>query len=272
MNTGKSKQRQAEGARCALGPWRGRANGVASIVLFFCMWELFSRYGTLNINMFPPPSWVFKELLAMIRSGMLFEDIAASLQRVIFGFTVGAFIGIAMGLLTGRVKVVRSLLEPIIQLFRPIPSIAFVPLAIFWFGLGETSKLFLVTYAVFFPVWLNTHIGVVTIDPLLIRAARSLGAKGPALFLEVVLPGSAPFIVAGLRQGVAVAFILLVAAEISGASAGIGFRIEQSHLVFRADRMMVGLLTLGILGGLADTLFNRIARRVVFWTGDARKG
>ncbi len=248
-----------------------RISNVLSIVVFLVIWEIFSRFIADNIRIFPPPSIVGQELLRMIESRMLLEDIWASVQRALAGFVLGSIIGIGVGLLTGRITFIRSLLEPVIQLFRPIPSIAFVPLSLFWFGLGESSKVFLITYGVFFPVWLNTHVGVSTVDPILIRAARSLGCEGYRLFTRVILPASIPFVVAGLRVGIAVAFIVLVAAEMLGASKGVGFRIGQSHEIFRADRMMVGLLTLGIMGGIVDFIFSRWSKRVVFWTGEARR-
>jgi len=248
----------------------GRLNNVLSITIFLVAWELFSRLSALNINLFPPPTWVGEELWRMVLSGMLVSDAAASLRRSLAGFFLGSAFGITIGLLTGRIRIMRGLLEPVIQLFRPIPSIAFVPLSIFWFGLGESSKLFLITYGVFFPVWLNTHVGVSSVDPLLIRAARSLGAEGRRLFVEVILPASLPFVMAGLRQGVAVAFIVLVAAEMTGARAGLGFRIEESHELFRADRMLVGLLALGVLGGLSDLIFAKLTAKIIFWTGEGR--
>lgn len=251
--------------------YRNKITNAFSILLFLIIWEGFSRLSALSISLFPPPTWVIQELIRMIQSGMWGSDVLISLQRVISGFLLGSAIGITVGLMTGRIEVVRALLEPVIQLLRPIPSIAWVSISIFWFGLGEGAKLFLISYGVFFHVWLNTHVGVTTVDPVLIRAARSLGAKGKQLFFEVILPSSLPFIVAGLRIGVAVAFIVLVAAELTGASAGIGFRISHSREIWRADRMMVGLMTLGVLGGLSDMIFSQISKRVVFWTGEGRE-
>lgn len=248
-----------------------RISNVLSILVFLVVWELFSRFVASNMKIFPPPTIVGQELWRMIESGMLVSDMWASLIRSLAGFALGSLIAITIGLLTGRVSFIRALLEPVIQLLRPIPSIAFVPLSLFWFGLGESSKVFLITYGVFFPVWLNTHVGVSTVDPILIRAARSLGCDGRRLFTRVILPASVPFVVAGLRVGIAVAFIVLVAAEMLGASKGVGFRIGQSHEIYRADRMMVGLLTLGVMGGLADFLFATGSRKAVFWTGEARR-
>lgn len=250
---------------------RNLLTNIMSISLFLLVWELFSRFGKLSISLFPPPTWVAQELWRMIQSGLWFNDVLVSTRRVFSGFFLGSTIAIITGLMTGRIPIVRALLEPVIQLLRPIPSIAWVSISIFWFGLGESSKLFLITYGVFFHVWLNTHVGVSTVDPTLLRAARSLGAKGRRLFFEVILPASLPFIIAGLRNGVAVAFIVVVAAELTGASAGVGYRISHSREIFRADRMMVGLMTLGVLGGLADQIFARIARRLVFWTGEGRR-
>ncbi len=237
-----------------------------SILLFFLLWEVFSRSGTISINLFPPPSRVLREAAKMLQSGMMLGDITASGKRALASFALGSAIGVSVGLLTGRSSLVRALVEPLIQLFRPIPSIAFVPLSILWFGLGEESKLFLISYAVFFPVWLNTHVGVTNVDRHLIRAARCLGANERHLFYEVILPASLPHVLVGLRVGIAIAFLVLVAAEMSGANAGIGFRIEASHLVFRADRMLVGLLLLGVLGATTDFLFNKLVHRFAFWT------
>lgn len=244
---------------------------VLSILFFLAVWECVSRFGKMSISLFPPPTWVAKELWSMIRSGLWFSDVLISLRRIFSGFLLGSLLGILIGLMTGRIPFVCALLEPVIQLLRPIPSTAWVSISIFWFGLGESSKLFLITYGVFFHVWLNTHIGVSSVDPIILRAARSMGAKGYHLFFEVILPAALPFIIAGLRAGMASAFIVVVAAEMTGASGGIGFRISHSREIFRADRMMVGMVTLGILGGLFDYLFTQVTKRIVFWTGEGKE-
>ena len=236
-----------------------------SVLLFLALWEGVVRLGLVDRRMLPPPSTAVRESLAMVSAGLLQADVLASLRRAFSGFLLGSAIAITAGLLTGRVRLVRQVLEPIIQLFRPIPSIAFVPLAVLWFGLGETPKLFLVSYGVFFPVWINTHIGVSTVSSDYVRAARSLGCGRHQLFLAVILPAALPFVVAGLRTGISIAFVVLVAAEMTGAEAGLGYRIEQSHLVFRADRMVVGITMLGVLGALSDRLFDRVTSRFLFW-------
>lgn len=239
---------------------------VGSIALFFLVWELASRAQLLNPQFVPPPTRVFSEMFAMLASGLLLDDIAASVRRSLSGFVLGSLAGVLLGLVTGHIPWCRRLFEPIVQLFRPIPSIAFVPLATLWFGLGEAPKVFLIAYGAFFPVWLNTHVGVGTVDKNYLRAARCLGAGEHQIFSRIILPAALPFIVAGLRFGIGVSFIVLVAAEMTGASVGLGYRIEQSHLVFRADRMLVGLLTLGVLGAVADWVFHKVTTRtLLFW-------
>lgn len=160
---------------------------------------------------------------------------------------------------------VRLLLEPVIQVLRPIPGIAWIPFAILWFGVGEVPKLFIISLGVFFPVWLSTHVGVQATRSQYVEAAQSLGLGAHELFYRVVLPAALPSIVTGLRQGLAIAFILVVAAELTGASTGLGNLISQSHLTFRTDRMLVGLALLGVLGALVDFGFSRLARRLVHW-------
>jgi NitT/TauT family transport system permease protein len=155
-------------------------------------------------------------------------------------------------------------------MFRAVPSLAFVPLAIFRFGIGEASKAFLIAWGVFFPVWVNTCIGVRDTSPLLSRAAASLGARGWRNFAYVVIPGALPFIIAGLRVSLSVA--VLVAAELAGAAFGVGYLIQMSQQVFRVDQMFVGLIVLGAMGFTADVLFERTVRRLLPWYGAERAG
>ncbi len=238
---------------------------ILTVPIFLFCWEVISRSGLFNINLFPPPSTVLQAFITMLMSGELIRDILVSLQRVFVGFAIGSFLGIFLGILTGRIKLLERTLGQLIQLFRPIPAIAFVPLAIVWFGLGESSKYFLITWGVFFPMWMNTYLGVSNVDVTLIWAAKSLGATDRKILYEVVLPYAVPFIIAGARVGIAIAFICLVAAEMAGAFGGIGYRISASHLVFRVDKMMVGLAMLAILGAGADALFSKLAARIIPW-------
>lgn len=242
-----------------------------TIPVFLVCWEVFSRLEVFNISLFPPPSRVFVTFFLMLKSGEMVKDIGMSLQRALVGYLFGCVAGIISGLLTGRFRVFRNTLGPLIQIFRPIPSIAFVPLAILWFGLGEESKYFLVFWGVFFPVWVNTHLGVSEVDRTLVWAARSLGARKQKILYEVILPAATPFIIAGARIGIAIAFICLVAAEMAGAFEGVGFRVSASHLVFRVDKMLAALAALGAMGAVSDRLFSWGVKKAFPWYGAASR-
>jgi NitT/TauT family transport system permease protein len=201
----------------------------------------------------------------MLDKGVLFKDFLVSIRRAATGFVIGATLGITVGLMTSRIRFFSIALSPIFNLFRPVPAIALVPVAIVWFGIGENSKYFVISYTVFLAVWLSTHHGMEHIPSIYIRAARSLGATRALEFLQVVIPAAAPHIFAGLRFGAALAFLSLVAAELTGASAGIGFRLEEARQYILVDRMFVGLIELGVLGALLDAFFVFAGRKLVHW-------
>ena len=241
---------------------------VAGVILFLIVWEIAPRVVPgVNLQMFPPPSGVVGTLWDLVASGELAGHAWSSLKRAIFGFVLGSSAGVFVGLLTGRLALLRDLSDPVLHSLRSIPSIAFVPLAIVWFGLGETPKVALITWGTFFPVWVNTFIGVRDVPSIYVRSAASLGASQTGIMLQVVLPAALPFIIAGLRQATAVAFVILVAAELVGASSGLGYLISFSHLVFRVDMMFVGLMALGALGFLADALFAAALDKIFPWYG-----
>lgn len=229
------------------------------------LWSLFANSGFISQDLFPTPGQVLAAAIELYQDGVLISDLKVSLTRAAVGFTIGASLGIFIGLFTARVKLVSMALEPFLNLLRPIPAIALVPVAIVWFGIGEGSKYFVISYTVFLAVWLNTHAGASDVASTYIRAARSLGASKFREFFEVVIPAAAPHIVVGLRLGAALAFLSLVAAELSGASSGIGFRLQDARQFIRTDRMFVGLIELGILGSLLDAMFVLLSRRLVHW-------
>jgi len=151
--------------------------------------------------------------------------------------------------------------------FRSIPAIALVPLAVVWFGIGEMSKIALITWGTFFPVWISTYLGARDVNPTLIRSARSLGVGHAGLLLRVILPGALPMILAGLRQSLAISLVVMVAAELVGATLGLGELIASAQQIFRIDRMFVGLLALGAIGFALDRLFVFVTQRLFPWYG-----
>jgi ABC-type nitrate/sulfonate/bicarbonate transport system permease component len=240
---------------------------VAALSLAFLatLWQIGAMTGAINANLLPAPTTVVSAAVELRVSGQYWTDLGVSLTRAAIGFGIALVLGIVMGLLTGRLLVFQVLLEPVLQILRPIPGIAWVPFAILWFGVGELPKIFIIALGAVLPIWLNTHIGASSTPIRYLETAASLGVRGLSVFVRVVLPSALPFIVAGIRQGLALSILMLAAAEQTGASAGVGYLITQSHSVFRTDRMIVGLVTLGILGALADALFTRLSRRVVHW-------
>jgi len=238
------------------------ALGLGAILV---LWAAVTGLGLVSTDLFPSPAMVWGAAAELQRDGVLLADFSVSLRRAATGFLFGAMLGIAVGLLTARVRLVGEMLHPLLNILRPIPAIALVPVAIVWFGIGEGSKFFVIGYTVFLAVWLNTDHGASHVASTYIRASRSLGAGTAREFFEVVLPAAAPHIVAGLRMGAGLAFLSLVAAELTGASAGIGYRIQEARQFVRTDRMFVGLIELGLLGALLDLGFLWLSRRLVHW-------
>lgn len=230
-----------------------------SILLFLIAWELVSRAQFVPVSLFPPPSQVARAFIEMARSGELLRDIQSSLWRAVVGFIAGSLSGVVIGLLTGRVEFLKNYFSPIIQLFRPLPPVAIIPLIIVWFGIGELSKIFSIAFAVFFPVWINTHLGAEATPNFFLWSAKSLGVEKINVIWKVVFPAALPLIIAGLRTGIAIAFVMVFVSELAGASAGIGYQISVSQLAYRVDRMLADLVLLGALGALADLLLTRLA-------------
>ncbi|BBY44272.1 ABC transporter permease [Mycolicibacterium celeriflavum] len=236
-----------------------------SLLGVVALWALLARLQIFSPSLLPSPGDVVAATREMYAQGTLIADAAASFRRALSGFLLGSTLAIVAGSLTGRSRVARVLLEPTIQVVRPIPAIALVPLAILWFGIGEESKLFLTTLGVFFPVWVNTHAGISSTRDDYLRVAACLGAPRRQVFTYVVLPAALPFILTGLRQGIAMSLILIVASEQAGVTEGLGFRLDQSRLFSQPDRLFACLIALGVVGALADQLFHRGTRRFVRW-------
>jgi len=241
--------------------------GVLGTSAFFASWEALSHSGLVNAIMLPPPSRIVQSGIEVAATGELRAHVEASVFRSIIGFLIGSSLGITIGIAMARSPMFYGLFNPLLQMFRAIPALAFVPLAIFWLGIGEVSKIFLISWGVFFPVFMNSYLGARDIDPLIYRAATSLGARGWRVLIFVIIPAALPFVIAGLRIGVSAALVLLVAAELAGATFGVGYLIQTSQQVFRVDLMFVGLILLGVLGLTADFAFRGLIEHLFPWYG-----
>lgn len=238
---------------------------ILPIVFTLVLWEIISRSGFVSPALFPPPSKVAVALWGMVTAGTLFSDLRASLWRIVAGLFVGSAVGVFIGLLTGRIKSFANALSPIIQILRPLPPVAIIPLVIVWFGIDDGAKIFSIAFAVFFPVWINTHIGARQIPQAFLWGAKLLTTSSIKIFREVVFPAALPFIIAGIRTGIAVAFIMVFVSELAGASSGLGYRISITHLSYRIDEMIAALIVLGALGAIADQLFVFGTRKLFPW-------
>lgn len=246
------------------------------------LWEALSRAGVINPLILPSPSkvaqrwWLYLKPLAAYDaaqgswlawavSGELLHDAAASLTRVFVGFAIGGGLGLGLGLLMGVSGTAYRLLNPVVQILRPIPPIAYIPLAILWFGLGNPPAFFLISLGAFFPILLNTIAGVRNVDSVYVRAAQNLGARGTVMFRRVILPAAAPHILTGVRVGYGVSFIVVIVAEMIAVNSGLGYRILEAREFFWPDKIIAGMITIGVLGLGIDTALNRLSGHLLRW-------
>ena len=228
-------------------------------------WQCIVLGGFVSTSLFPPPSRVAEALWQFLLSGTLLSDMRESLWRLAVGLAIGSAIGTGLGLSTGRSLLAARVFEPLIQIFRPLPPVAIIPLVIVWFGIGDGAKVFSIAFAVFFPVWLNTHSAARRVPQVLLWSAALLTRSRTKRMLRVILPSILPSIIAGVRIGIATAFVMVFVSELSGASGGLGYRISVTQLAYRIDQMMASLIVLGALGALVDTLFVTAARHAFPW-------
>ena len=232
--------------------------GIISWLILLGIWQLASMFNPPEF--LPSPLKTLEGLKELFDSGVLFQDIGISLQRVAIGWGRGILIAIPIGLLIGAFKPVRMLVEPLINFFRFVPAIGFLTLFLMWFGVGEASKTVLITYASVFPIIINTVAAVGAIDRTRYQAAESLGASRWQRFIHVTVPGSMPGMFTGVRIGLSAAIIAIVGAEMLAADSGLGYLIFTSRLYYRTDWIFVGIVILGILGFVADRLLRLLAK------------
>jgi ABC-type nitrate/sulfonate/bicarbonate transport system permease component len=252
------------GARLLTQRQRGLL-AVASITGIVVLWGALTSAGWIDRVLLPSPQDVFNTLVASVKDGSLLRHTNASLLRVVEGFATALVVAVPLGIAMGMSQVVRGMIEPLLELLRPIPPIALIPLAILWFGIEELSKVLIIAYGAFFPILLNTMAGFREVDRVHVRAAQVLGAKNYHVFRDVVLRSAFPFIVVGARVGMGMAFIVLVAAELIASSAGLGFMISDARYNFRTDQMFLGMAMIGVLGFALNKTLLEVERRLLKW-------
>jgi NitT/TauT family transport system permease protein len=204
-------------------------------------------------------------------SGTILTHVWKSMQRVYGGFFLAALVGIPSGMMIGRIKVMRQLLDPTISLLRPIPVTAWLPLSMIFFGLGPNAAIFLVFLGAFYPILLNTMFGVRSIDPRLFEAAAMLGCSGAGIFRQIVLPASLPAIVSGLRIAHGFAWILIVVGEMTGVPTGLGSVVMDGRTLSRTDLVITGMIVIGACGFITDRIIVAISNRLLSWSPQHRE-
>lgn len=234
----------------------------ASLIVAFLAWQAMSTY-LFNPFLIPPPLEVIRTAIPMLLSGEILNDVSISMVRILVGFISGSFAAVVLGVLLGRVRLLQDLLDPIIELLRYLSPTAMIPIAVIWFGIGEMSKYFLIFWGTFFIVLINTIAGVMRAPIARQRAAECLGANQMQIFVLVVIPSAAPYIVTGMRIAMASSFMSIIPAEILAADSGIGYLLQKSSMLLNTNRIFVALLTICILGFVVDRIFRFIVDRVL---------
>lgn len=238
---------------------------ILSVLLAIAAWQIVGWSGLFPRHLLPWPGSVVRSLVDLLASGELVLHIVTSLLRVAAGFSLAGAVAVPLGILIGWSKVAESLTEPILEILRPIPPIAWIPIAMLWFGLGFKPAVFLIFIGALFPILLNTVAGVRGTPRVLVEAVRTLGASERDILVKVVAPSSMPSIIAGLRVGLGVGWMCLVAAEMTGSSSGLGYMIIYYSGILETSSVMVGMLAIGAVGYLMSYAIARIERRLLRW-------
>jgi sulfonate transport system permease protein len=255
-------RRPAATRRLILHPW---LLGLLPPLLVAAVWELAGRQGWIEVRLLPPPSKVLATLVELWRTGDLARHVAATLWRVAAGFALGLVLATALGALTGFSARARQILDPTLQALRAIPSIAWVPLFILWFGIFEASKVALIATGAFFPIYLSLMAGIHAVDRKLVEVGRVYQLGPWALIRRILVPAALPAWLVGVRGGLGLAWMFVIAAELMGASEGLGYLLLDGQMVGNAAQILGALVLFAILGKLTDSLVVFLTRRSVRW-------
>ncbi|MBI1935128.1 ABC transporter permease [Candidatus Woesearchaeota archaeon] len=238
---------------------------VLSVLFVVIIWQILSSSQIINAHFIPPPLEIAKSFILTIQSTEIFKDIYVSISRVFVGFLMGAVIGLIFGVITSYSAVLRYLLSIWIEFIRPIPPLAWIPLAILWFGLGNKSAIFLVALGSFFPVYSNTFEGVIALPKKFVDTAKTLGADSKLIFLEVVIPAILPYIITGLKIGLGVSWMIVVTAELVGTTSGLGYFIQLNRILLQVDKVIVGMIVIGLIGLVMNYFISLLEKYFSHW-------
>src|SRR5215471_8788262 len=244
---------------------------VGAIALLLVVWYLASRSSLIKPGYLPTPEELGTTFVDLVKNGYqgrpLLEHIGISLLRSLTGFILGVLVGVPLGLFTGYSRRAGAMISPIMAFIRPIPPIAFIPMAVLYFGLGEVGKIVLIIFVSFNYVQANAQAGAASFPIAYRRAAQSIGLTEWQTFVRAVLPAALPQIFTGLKVALALSWAVVVAAELVGAQTGLGFMISDAALLFRIPVVFIGVALIGIIGLLMNLALNFVEARIVHWRG-----
>lgn len=233
--------------------------------ILLAIWHGVTVSGMVKPILLPSPAQVLDAFVAMLSTGELVTHLGTSMIRVVEGFFLAALLGVGLGLGLGIFPLMFELMDGLIQLLRPIPPIAWLPLAILWFGIEEGSKIFIIVIGAFFPIFINVLDGIRQTDHKFVELSQVLEVPRRKFITKVVFPGALPFIISGLRVGLGYAWMCVVAAELSAGMKGIGYMLTDARALAQTDRVLVGMLAIGVVGKIMDSLLRVIEQRVIRW-------
>ncbi|GEN55424.1 ABC transporter permease [Halobacillus faecis] len=252
-------------ARAVKGNLSGSWLGLILPVFIILLWEYASRSGWVAPHLLPSPTTVVDEMAALAQGGELLGHITITLYRVFAGFLAGSLAAVLLGAATGYVKVIHQLLDPMLQALRAIPSLAWVPLFVLWIGIGEASKITLVAVGVFFPVYLNLTSGIQGIDRKLIEVGRIYNFTSLQQIKKIILPAALPSFIIGLRSGLSLGWMFVVAAELLGASQGLGYLMVYGQNTSAPSLVIGSIILFAIFGKITDEILKRIQTKTLKW-------
>ncbi|POS15068.1 taurine ABC transporter permease TauC [Escherichia coli] len=248
---------------------------IGTLAVLLTVWWAVAALQLISPLFLPPPQQVLAKLLTIagpqgFMDATLWQHLAASLTRILLALLAAVLIGIPVGIAMGLSPTVRGILDPVIELYRPVPPLAYLPLMVIWFGIGETSKILLIYLAIFAPVAMSALAGVKSAQQVRIRAAQSLGASRAQVLWFVILPGALPEILTGLRIGLGVGWSTLVAAELIAATCGLGFMVQSAGEFLATDVVLAGIAVIAIIAFLLELGLRALQRRLTPWHGEVQ--
>jgi ABC-type nitrate/sulfonate/bicarbonate transport system permease component len=243
---------------------KNRVGFLMMIVLLLMIWQILSL-STITHLVIPRPLDVLFAIRNQIKTGQAFLDIYTSMKHILIGFLIASILGVGLGLIISIVPSLSLLLSPFVDIFRPIPPVAWIPIAILWFGIGDPPAYFIVFLGSFFPIFTNTYFGARQVSRIHMNSALSLGAKRLFILVNVTLPSALPFILEGMRIGLGVGWICVITAELIGAQSGLGYAIQLSRIMLNMPNMVASMIFVGVIGFTMNRLMQLIENRLCFW-------